>query len=74
MTLKDILKLIPFVGGLVSSVTGIKPTNVEIKHIGPAHDYDVFGYCVRCPRRDPQRLKYTDPPCPRTYKYQPGES
>lgn len=73
VTFKDIIKMIPLVGPLLSGLTGIKPTDVKIQHIGPAHDYDVFGYCTRCPRRDPSKQRYTDPPCSRVYKFQPGD-
>jgi hypothetical protein len=67
---KAALGLIPAAVGFIGQKVGIKPTDVRIKHIGPAHDYDTFGACYRCNRFDLKRQLYTQPPCPRTYSRQ----
>lgn len=65
------VNLIPTAVGMLGNLVGIKPTNVPIKHIGPAHQYDVYGYCLRCTRYDQKLQLYTQPPCPRIHDIDP---
>lgn len=65
----DILKL-------AARLFGVKP-GPDVTKIGPPHEYPpplstaeaFYGrfQCMRCPRNDLQRIRFTEPPCPRSH-------